>query len=215
MCGLWRSIFPPLLEESGPHFQNKSKPWLQKMTKALSQKVTQAWREHLHSTAGAEIRACSSYFATFLYKFFKANKLKCGLTEASAVILYPQQRGRGGQASMCYSEMEQTQTQSCFTFSFSDLTPQSPTDGRKWKVLVSLLITTNQWWSKLKGISPNSKHSFPSALVIIQTKFILGPLSWGEGVHVRYRYTGRRKYNTDLVEFSVYKGNMQHLKPTM
>lgn len=64
VCGLWRPIFP-LLVESGPHFQDKNKPWLQKITKALSQKVTQACREHLHSTAGAEIRAGSSYFSTF------------------------------------------------------------------------------------------------------------------------------------------------------
>lgn len=45
------------------HFQrnlahnSQNKPWLQKITKALSQKVTQACREHLHSTAWAEIRA--------------------------------------------------------------------------------------------------------------------------------------------------------------
>lgn len=52
--------FIPLLEESGPCFQNKNKPWLQEITKALSQKVTQACREHLHSTAGAEIRAAAA-----------------------------------------------------------------------------------------------------------------------------------------------------------
>lgn len=57
---VFEDAFFPFLVESGPHFQNKNKPWLEKITKALSQKVTQACREHLHSTAGAEMGACGA-----------------------------------------------------------------------------------------------------------------------------------------------------------
>lgn len=61
MWSLKRFTFP-LLEESGTLFPEQA--WLQRITKALSQKVTQACREHLHSTAWAEIRAWSIYFST-------------------------------------------------------------------------------------------------------------------------------------------------------